>query len=277
MKVKENIANDNYNKEIITLSTTSSLKISIITVCRNSEKYISETINSVISQGYKNIEYIIIDAKSSDSTVDIIKQNTQHISFWISEEDKGMYDAINKGLKKATGDYILVLNSDDVLTHENVIEDAVTEITQERLDYYYGNIVKVKDGKSKNVKLFNVTYSQLLLSTHGTFAPHPCFFISKKLNANLGGYNLAYKYASDYDYILRAFGTNGVKGNHLDLYVTKFRMHDCSITASGKIDGDRKQILLKHGYYTRAYLSRVFFYYLLWVYYKMINIGQKFR
>ncbi len=271
MEVKENIANDNFNKEIITLSTSSSPKISIITVCRNSEKYISETINSVISQGYKNIEYIIIDAKSSDSTVDIIKQNTQHISFWISEEDKGMYDAINKGLKKATGDYILVLNSDDVLTHENVIEDAVTEMTKERLDYYYGNIVKVKDGRSKNVKLFNVTYSQLLLSTHGTFAPHPCFFISKKLNANLGGYNLAYKYASDYDYILRALKTTKVRGKYLDIYITKFRIHDNSITASGKIDEERKKILDKHGYYKKPYFKRSFYYYMLWIYYKMIN------
>lgn len=259
------------------MENTGDLKISVITVCKNSERYLKETIESVIGQQYGNIEYILIDGESTDSTITIIREYESHIHYWISEEDNGMYDAINKGLKQASGDYILVLNSDDTLAHENVIQQVASEIMKERLDYYYGNMIKLKDGKNKKVQLFSVSYKQLLLSTHGTFAPHPVFFISKDLNAILGGYAPGYKYAADYDYILRALSLQEVKGRHLNLFITKFRMHNESITASGRIDDERKKILLQHGYYKKSYLKRVVCYYSLWVYYKIINIGHRFR
>lgn len=253
------------------------LKITIITVCRNSEMFLNETICSVINQTYHDIEYIVIDGNSTDSTVEIIKEHAANISFWLSEPDRGMYDAINKGLKWATGNYILVLNSDDILATNNTIQEVVARIDLGKLDYYYGNILKSKEGKFKNVKLFNVTYKELLLSTHGTFAPHPCFFVSSRLNDVLGGYNLTYKYASDYDYILRALAIKNVKGKFLDIPVTRFRLHDNSITASGKIGEERKKILLRHGYFKQPYLSRLFFYYTLWIYYKIINLGQTYQ
>lgn len=253
------------------------LKITIITVCKNSEHFLHETINSVINQSYPNIQYIVIDGNSTDATIDIIKQHSSNIAIWVSEEDGGMYDAINKGLKLATGDYILVLNSDDVLTTNETIKEVVARISKEKLDYYYGNMIKSKDGKFKKVKLFNVTFKQLLLSTHGTFAPHPCFFISAKLNEVLGGYNPNYKYASDFDYILRALSTTGSKGKHMDVYVSTFRIHDNSLTASGKIDEERKKILLQHRYYQQPYLHRICLYYTLWIYYKIINLGQSFK
>src|SRR5678810_773041 len=91
------------------------MKVSIITVTMNSEKYLSDCIESVWRQNYKNIEYIIVDGKSTDGTLQIIRNNSKHISSWISETDRGMYDAINKGIQMATGDIIGVLNSDDML------------------------------------------------------------------------------------------------------------------------------------------------------------------
>ena len=257
------------------LNISKALKITIITVCKNSEQFLVETIESVISQTYHNIEYIVIDGNSTDATVDIIKKYADKISYWVSEKDGGMYDAINKGLKTATGDYILVLNSDDVLAGDHVIKTIAEEIQKDGLDYYYGNIIKLKGTTNKKVKLFPVNFRQLLFSTHGTFVPHPCFFISNKLNHLLGGYNLKFKYASDYDYILRVLNSNGATGKYLDVYVTKFRIHNNSITASGKIDEERKKILLQHGYYQQPYLKRIFYYYLLWVYYKIINIKNR--
>lgn len=253
------------------------LKITIITVCKNSEGFLTETIDSVINQNYQNIEYIIIDGKSIDGTIDIIQNHSHHISFWLSEEDYGMYDAINKGLTIATGDYILILNSDDVLASNDTINNVVNEISNERLDYYYGNMIKSKDGKIKKVKLFTVTFKQLLLSTHGTFAQHPCFFASAKLNKTLGGYDLKYKYASDYDYILRALSAKKTKGKHLDIFITKFRIHDLSITASGKIDSERKEILKQHGFFKFSHFTRLYFFYILWIYYKMTNLGQGYK
>src|ERR1022692_4955582 len=95
---------------------TDSLKITIVTVCRNSEAFLAATIKSVVGQTYPNLEYIIIDGASTDGTLTIIKQYESEIDAWLSEPDTGMYEAMNKGLHLATGDYILMLNSDDLLT-----------------------------------------------------------------------------------------------------------------------------------------------------------------
>lgn len=258
------------------MKTTEKLKISIITVCKNSAHYIEETIKSVLDQTYDAIEYIVIDGQSTDGTLSIIKKYSYGISYWTTEEDEGMYEAINKGLKYSTGDYILVLNSDDFLVDKNTIQKVVEEIAKERRAYYYGDIIKKKNDRIKKVKLFSVSFYQLLLSTHCTFVPHPCFFISRELNNRLQGYNTAFKYAADYDYILNAL-LLGSNGKYIPLYVTVFRMHENSITASGKIDNERKSILHKHGYFKKPLITRSFFFLILWGYYKIINICQKFQ
>ena len=253
------------------------LKITIITVCKNSELFLNETIKSVINQTYQNIQYIVIDGNSTDTTLDIIKSHSEKIDLWISEEDDGMYDAINKGLKLSVGNYILILNSDDRLVNDETIKNVVDQINKERLDYYYGNMIKSKSGKNKKVALFPVTFKQLLLSTHGTFVPHPCFLISAELNNALKGYDQQYKYAADYDYILRALSTADSKGKHLDVYISIFRIHENSITASGKINEERKKIILRHGYFQYSYFRRWSSYYLIWIYYKLINLGKRYK
>jgi glycosyltransferase involved in cell wall biosynthesis len=263
------------------MKISSGLKISIITVCRNSEQFLAETIESVINQTYPNIEYIVIDGASTDSTVDIIKRYSSNITAWLSEPDTGMYDALNKGLNLATGDYILNLNSDDLLESNDTISKVVDNIVKERPDYFYGNLVKFRfeDRKYKKVRLFPVNFKQLLLSTHLTFASHPVFFISAKLNKTLGGYNSTYKNVSDYDYILRAMSVAGVKGNHINIYITKFRLHQNSYVyrAFSRIMEEREKVLTHYGYYKYSYLVRVFFYYTLWIYYKMINLGHRYK
>ncbi|MGN6804085.1 MAG: glycosyltransferase family 2 protein [Ginsengibacter sp.] len=255
---------------------TAGLKVSIITVCKNSEQFLASTIESVINQTCKNIEYIIIDGASTDSTCDIIKKYESKISYWLSEPDEGMYHAINKGLAIATGDYILILNSDDMLAANETIAQVSKFIDLSKADYYHGNMIKLNEAGFKKVKLFPVKFKELLLSTHGTFVPHPCFFISKQLNSVLGGYDLKYKYASDYDYILRAL-SKGNKGKYLDIYISTFRMHAASITASGKIDLERKKILKQNGYNRYSLITRLYFYYSLWIYYKIINLGHGYK
>ena len=135
----------------------------------------------------------------------------------------------------------------------------------------------MKGDRCKKVKLFNVNYQQLLYSTHGTFTPHPCFFISAALNEKIGGYNAVYCFASDYDYILRALSVPGVKGRYMNIYISRFRIHDASITASGKIEQDRQAILKQHRYTAKPYLLRLLFYYSLWMYYKIINAGHRYN
>ena len=116
------------------------MKISLITVTYNSEKYLSQCIESVQRQTYKNIEHIIVDGKSTDRTVSIIKNYESSISKWVSEPDKGMYDAINKGMAMATGDVIGLLNSDDMLYAEDVIENIVATFETENVDSIYGDL-----------------------------------------------------------------------------------------------------------------------------------------
>ena len=259
------------------MKSRNEIKVSIITVTKNSEPFLAETIKSVIDQTYPLIEYIIIDGASTDNTLNIVKQFSFAISNFLSEKDQGMYDAINKGLKLATGDYILILNSDDLLTENDTIEKVVKEIGMNKLDYYHGNMIKSKDNMFKKVKLFPVTFKRLLLSGHGTFVPHPCFFISKNQNEQLGGYDTKYRYAADFDYILRTLADNKCKGKYINLFITEFRIHNKSITASGKINEERKKILEEHGYNRYSLLVRLYFYYTSWIYYKLINVFYKYK
>lgn len=255
------------------------LKITIVTVCRNSEKFLEETIVSIINQTYSNIEYIVVDGASTDGTLDIIKKYSPDIDTWLSEPDKGMYEAMNKGLTLATGDFILVLNSDDMLASNNTITNVVDLIRDERPDYFYGNLIKFKNEKYREVKFFPVSFEQLLLSTHCTFVHHSCFFISNKLNKAIGGYDDSYKNVSDYDYILKALSAKGAKGKYLNIFISKFRLHENStyLTVGWRIKEEREKILTHYGYFKRPYIKRMFWYYSLWIYYKLINIDKTYR
>ena len=120
-----------------------SIKVSIITVTYNSAKYVDDCINSIIRQTYKNIEYIVIDGNSTDGTLDIIKKYSSYITKLVSEEDDGMYDALNKGMQLATGDVVGILNSDDVLAAADVISEIVNCFQQNNVDSLYGDLVYV--------------------------------------------------------------------------------------------------------------------------------------
>lgn len=254
------------------MSKTTELKISIITVCKNSSAYIEETIKSVLQQTYQHIQYLIIDGKSTDSTCSIVEKYAEWIDTFISEPDNGMYEAINKGLSLAKGDYILVLNSDDALASNDIIEKAASEMEKSPADYYYGNILHLKSNRIRKVRLFPVNFNMVFYSTHSTFVPHPCLFVSSKLNKGLGGYDEQYQFASDFDYILRAMSAAGIRGKYLNLDITKFRIHDASISASGKITHERHQILKKHGYFNKPLIKRKLLYFSVWVYYKIRNL-----
>lgn len=118
-------------------------KISIITVCYNSEKTIEDTIKSVVSQSYPNIEYIIIDGVSTDNTLEIVNKYQEKISKIISEKDNGLYDAINKGINIASGEIIAILNSDDLYQDNKVIEEVVELFRKDNLETCYGDLVYV--------------------------------------------------------------------------------------------------------------------------------------
>ena len=251
------------------MSSKKSLKFSIITVVYNGEAFIEETIKSVIQQTYTDIEYIIIDGASTDQTISIINKYRSYIHYFISEKDSGMYEAINKGIQQATGDYILILNSDDYLFSPNVIEQINNIIQQKKLDFFYCDIVRKINERFRHIRLRKYSFKELLCSEHCTYIPHPSFFIARDfIEKSKLTYNLKYRYASDFDYILAAL-QQSTNYNHIKLISTVFRDHPNSITSSGKINSERKQVLTTWGLNKIPIICRIYFYYKNWMVYKI--------
>lgn len=179
------------------------MKISIITVCYNSAATVEDTIRSVASQTYCDIEYIVVDGHSHDATVDIIKKYPETVSQWISEPDKGLYDAMNKGIAMATGDYIGILNSDDTFHETKTIEKIAAFLQSNPVDACTGDILQHRNGKTirrYSSKRWNPEKLKI-----GFMPPHPAVFFKRKLFDDLGVYILGYKIAADYELIIRYF------------------------------------------------------------------------
>jgi glycosyltransferase involved in cell wall biosynthesis len=179
-------------------------KVSIITVCYNSEKTIEDTIKSVINQSYPNIEYIVIDGVSNDNTLAIISKYKDKITKIVSEKDKGIYDAINKGIRLATGDIIANLNSDDFYIDNNVIADVVATFENEKTDTLYADLYYVDAvDTNKIVRYWKSKQYKEGLFLKGWMPPHPTFFVKKEVYQKYGLFDLQFKSAADYEIMLR--------------------------------------------------------------------------
>lgn len=179
------------------------IKISIITVCYNSDKTIRRTIESVISQDYKNIEYIIIDGGSSDSTCSIIHEYNYRNFKVISEKDNGIYDAINKGILLSTGDVVGILNSDDVFNDEKVVSSIATKFNlDDNLESVIGDIVFL-NSQAKVVRKYSAKSWSPNKFAWGIMPPHPTFYCRRVLFLKFGLYRTDLKIASDYELLIR--------------------------------------------------------------------------
>ena len=193
------------------------MKISIITVCVNAEKTIKDTIESVLKQSYKDFEYIIVDGKSSDDTLKIISKYDDKRIRLISEKDKGLYDAMNKGIKLATGDIIGTINSDDILASEDVFQTVIDNF-DENTDVIYANIKYYNEDFSK-VKRDFVSGTK----ENDYFCPaHPSMYVRKQIYEKIGTYNTSYKIAADFDFMVRC-NLNNVRYKYIDKYFVYMR------------------------------------------------------
>lgn len=180
------------------------MKISIITATHNSQAYISDCIKSVNNQTYNNIEHIIVDGASKDKTLEIINSTPNRITKVISEPDKGIYDAMNKGIKAATGDVIGILNSDDFFTSDNIIETVADNFKNYDIDALYGDVHFVNPYDiSKTVRYYSSAIFKPSLFRFGFMPAHPSFYMKKECYDKYGLYALDYKIASDYDLLIR--------------------------------------------------------------------------
>jgi glycosyltransferase involved in cell wall biosynthesis len=200
------------------------MKVSIITVTMNSEKYLSDCINSVRRQNYRDIEHIIIDGKSTDGTLNIIHQNLNHISYWISETDRGMYDAINKGLQMATGDVIGILNSDDMFATADAVKSIVDCFETTGTDSVYGDLVYVDACNTQKILRYwkGVSYKRSRFR-YGWMPAHPTFYMRRELIEQYGIYENHYYTAADYEFMARYLFLHKVSSRYIDTMLVKMR------------------------------------------------------
>ena len=201
-----------------------SLKISIITVALNSQSTIKHTIESIDSQDYKNVEYILIDGGSSDWTLEILGYYKDKINYFVSEEDDGIYDAMNKGIKAATGDIIGILNSDDFYPNNFVLSKVAEVFQKTNCDCVYGDLVYVDQGNARKIVRYwqSGEFQKSKLNT-GWMLPHPTFFVKKEIYNKFGLYNTELKSAADYEMILRLLNKHEISVQYIPEIIVKMR------------------------------------------------------
>ena len=200
------------------------LKISIITVCFNSAETIEDSIRSVGRQKDIDVEHIVIDGASTDSTIDIIKRHKSIFRF-ISEPDKGIYDAMNKGIALATGDVIGTLNADDFYANENVLKEVAQIFMDSSIDACFGDLVYVnQENTNKIVRYWKSRDYIPGLFKAGWMPAHPTFFVRKSVYERLGGFDLDYKIAADFELLFRFIEQNNIKTKYLPKVLVKMRL-----------------------------------------------------
>jgi glycosyltransferase involved in cell wall biosynthesis len=224
-------------------------KVSIITVCLNKKEFLEKCINSVISQIYKNIEYIIIDGGSNDGSLEILNKYRDKINKLVIEKDNGIYDAMNKGIALASGEIIYFLNSDDRFYDNHVIEGVVPLFTgNEEIDFVYGNIEVFNPmNKASYIERYPERISKALFITKTI--GHPATFFRAPCFKRAGLFDERYKIAGDYEWFLRAVFTKGLRGMHVERNVSVFTL--------GGVSTDEKN--LETYLHERALIQRKYF------------------
>ena len=212
------------------------MTISIITASYNNIETIESTIQSVLTQTYPHIEYIVIDGGSTDGTVDIIKKYDTALTKWISEPDRGIYDALNKGIAMATGDIIGFLHADDVLHDYFVIASVMRLFCEKRCKAVYGDLVYVARNDMNNIIRFwkSCPFHPQLLQ-QGWMPPHPTLFVQKEIYDQLGTFNTDMRIAADYDMILRFFKHPGFHSEYLPHVLVRMRIGGVSNKSIGNM------------------------------------------
>ena len=240
------------------------MKISIITVCYNSSKTILENIISVNNQTYSNVQHVFVDGKSSDNTVHIIRSNSRRQNIVVSEEDKGIYDAMNKGIKITSGDIIGILNSDDIYASDDIISSVVNKFKQTKCDVLFGNI-NYMNQKGEIVRTWNSSPYQRGSFSKGWHPPHPSLFVKKSVYDSCGLFDTDFKIAADFEFMLRVFEKNDFKISYLNENLVSMLVGGKSNTFRGIIIGHKEiklafkknNIYLPKFYFVRRYFNKL--------------------
>ena len=227
------------------------MKVSIITAVYNRKDTIEDAIESCLNQRFGDVELIVIDAESTDGTLNIIKRYSDRVSCLVSEPDEGIYDALNKGISRSTGDVIGFLHSDDLFYDESVLEIVAEEFRKDEVDAVYGDLIYVdKDNPNITVRHWvsgEFTSSKL---SNGWMPPHPALFMKRGVYDKVGFFSLDYPIAADYDHILRSF-ISGIKVSYIPKTLVKMRVGGASNNSIKNLIKKYKEnykIIKSHGF-----------------------------
>jgi len=198
------------------------LKISLITSAYNAEAYIGRCIESVIAQNYKNLEYIIIDGGSTDNTVQVVNQYKDHITILLSEPDKGVYDAMNKGIRRASGDIVGILNADDFFASNDALTSIESAFFSQNADITYGDLDYIDHDETIIRKWRTKPYTKGMYNW-GWMPPHATFYCKRRLFEELGYYSLDYGTAADYELMLRFMHLNKLSIIYINKVLVKMQ------------------------------------------------------
>lgn len=206
------------------------MKISVITVCFNSARTLGDTLQSVAAQDYPDVEHIVIDGGSTDDTPDVMRRFGGHVATYVSERDRGIYDAMNKGLARATGDVVGFLNSDDVYTHAGVLTRIASVMEDPELDACYANLYFVDPLRQDVIRRVwrSRDYEPGLCARRGWMPAHPTFYARRGLYERHGGFNLDYSLQADFDMALRLLDIHGIRARFVPEFWVRMRMGGAS-------------------------------------------------
>lgn len=218
------------------------MKISVITISFNSANTIEDTIQSVLSQNYSAIEYIIVDAASTDGTLNIVEKYKSKISKVISEKDDGIYFALNKGISMATGDVIAFIHADDFYASETVLSSVMKLFSDENVESVYGDLNYVdRLDTSKVLRNWKSGAYKTELFLDGWMPPHPAFFLKKVCYEKFGAYNTSFSLAADYELMLRMLYKNKITTHYIPEVLVKMRTGGMSnVSISNRITANRE-------------------------------------
>jgi glycosyltransferase involved in cell wall biosynthesis len=217
------------------------MKISIITATYNSSLTVRDTLKSIAGQSYNDIEHLIIDARSADNTLEIVKE-FPHVQKTVSEKDQGIYDAMNKGIKIATGEVIGILNSDDIYVHPEVISTVAKVFEDEKIQSVYADLQYVQhDDMDKVIRTWRTGSFNKKKFYYGWMPPHPTFFVRKKVYEQIGLFDLSLRSAADYEFMLRALLKYEIPVHYIPEILVKMRVGGLSnATFKNRIKANRE-------------------------------------
>ena len=197
--------------------------VTVITVVYNNSKHIRAAIESVLSQDYSKIEHIVIDGGSTDGTIEIIEEYGDKISVFLSEPDEGIYDALNKGIVRANGDYLGILHSDDIFCDDKVVSDIIQKLRDTETELCFSDLVIVDEVSGKVIRYVMSHYFRRWMLRIGFFPPHPTVFFKRSIFDEFGLYSKYYKLAGDFDFMIRVFYGRKINWTYMNRITVKMR------------------------------------------------------